>query len=137
MISRLLAIIFAVVAAVLGAALGKAAANARRQAQAGEAVRLDIEAVSVRPKDVMPGLVAALRVRDRPWSFLHVPSWFAAFAVNFAFAALGRELGPLLGALRGDSPADEDDASTYPYPNVEATRAWSGSAPAPAPASEA
>jgi hypothetical protein len=78
----------------------------------------------------MPGLVAALRVHDRPWSFLHIPSWLAAFTVNFAFTALGRELGPLFGALRGDSddrvhegPRDRSlwpDAPPYPSPARDA-----------------
>ena len=30
--------------------------------------------------------VAALRVGDRPWSYLHIPPWLAAFVVNFAVA---------------------------------------------------
>lgn len=136
MIGRLFGILFALVAAVLGAVLGKAAANMQRQREAGEAVHLDLDALSVRPKDVMPGIVAALRVRDRPWSFLHVPSWVAAFVVNFGFAALSRQLGPLLGALRGDA-MDDDEMDTYPYPNVEATRAWTSAPTPPAPAPEA
>ena len=36
-----------------------------------------------------------MRVRDRPWSWLHIPSWLAAFAVNFAVAAVGSDLQKL------------------------------------------
>lgn len=110
MFRRLFAILFALVAALLGAVLGKAVADLRRKSEAGEALHVDMDVASVRPRDVMPGLVAALRVQDRPWSYLHIPSWVAAFSVNFAFAALASELGPLLSALRGeDEPGDERD----------------------------
>jgi hypothetical protein len=107
MFRRLFAILFALVAALAGAVLGKVVADARRQSEAGDEMHLDMDVTALHPRDVMPGLIAALRVRDRPWSFLHIPSWLAAFSVNFAFAALSHELGPLLRTLRGESD-DED-----------------------------
>jgi hypothetical protein len=128
MFGRLFGIIFALLAAIAGAVLGRMAADMRRQSEAGEALHVQTESVSLRPRDVMPGLIAALRVHDRPWSYLHIPSWVAAFGVNFAFAALGRELGPLFGALRGDS----DDEEPYPEANAYAWPEAASNAP-PAP----
>jgi hypothetical protein len=120
MFRRLFAILFALVAALAGAALGRVVADARRQSEAGEEMHLDMDVTALHPRDVMPGLIAALRVRDRPWSFLHIPSWLAAFSVNFAFAALAHELGPLLRTLRGES--DDEDV----YPTVDgAPPSWS------------
>ena len=107
MFRRIRGFIFAIAFAVLGAVLGRVVARLRRQAQAGEAMRLDMDAITIRPKDVIPGIIAAMRVRERPWSFLHLPSWLAAFSVNFAFAALAREFGPLMDALRGGGDEDE------------------------------
>jgi hypothetical protein len=49
----------------------------------------------VRPQDVVPGVVAAFRVGDPPWSWFHIPRWLAAFGVNFATAALSGDLGRL------------------------------------------
>jgi hypothetical protein len=107
MFRRLFGILFALFAALAGAVLGKVVADARRQSESDEEMHLDMDMTALHPRDVMPGLIAALRVRDRPWSFLHIPSWLAAFSVNFAFAALAHELGPLLRTLRGESD-DED-----------------------------
>jgi hypothetical protein len=109
MFRRLFAILFAIVAAVGGAILGKVVADARRQSAGGQSQHFDMDVTALHPRDVMPGLIAALRVRDRPWSFLHIPSWLAAFSVNFAFAALAHDLGPLIRTLRGDS---DDDGGT-------------------------
>ena len=120
MFGRLFGILFALLAAVAGAVLGRMAADLRRQSDAGEPLHLETESIALRPRDVMPGVIAALRVHDRPWSYLHIPSWFAAFSVNFAFAALSRELGPLLGVLRGDSHDDEPrpEPSAYAWPEA-------------------
>jgi len=107
MFRRLFAVLFALLAAVGGAILGKIVADARRQAERDGVQHLDMDVTALHPRDVMPGLIAALRVRDRPWSFLHIPSWLAAFTVNFAFAALAHDLEPLLRTLRGESD-DED-----------------------------
>jgi hypothetical protein len=106
MFRRLFAILYALVAALAGAVLGKLVADARRQSASGEEMHLDMDVTALHPRDVMPGVIAALRVRDRPWSFLHIPSWLAAFSVNFAFAALAHELGPLFRTLRGESDDD-------------------------------
>ena len=92
--------------AVLGAVAGRIAADLRRRHEQGEPLEVTREAAIPRPQEVVPGLVAALRVSDRPWSVLHIPSWLAAFAVNFAFSALGRELRPF-----GRSPSGEDRAA--------------------------
>lgn len=99
--------------AFLGALAGRMVAQVRRQQAAGLAPAPDFEAARPGPKELMPGLIAALRVRDRPWSFLHLPSWLAAFAVNFAFAAFGNELDPVL-RLFGVERADEDDSVLDP-----------------------
>jgi len=82
----------------------------------------------LRPRDVIPGLVAALRVHDKPWSFLHIPAWLAAFAVNFGLAAMGRELGPLGNSLRGG-----DDGWGRPAPRWTEARVVPGAAEADAP----
>lgn len=102
---RVLGFLFAVLAGIAGAFAGRYVARMREQPTAAyaaaEAPLQDAE-VRVRPRDVVPGLIAALRVHDRPWSYLHIPAWLAAFGVNFAIAAMGRDLGPLGNTLRGD-----------------------------------
>jgi len=103
---RVFGILFAVLAGVAGAFAGRSVARMRRESTAVYASEVEAEAVSaepvLRPQDVIPGLVAALRVHDKPWSYLHIPAWLAAFTVNFAIAAMGRELGPLGNAVLGD-----------------------------------
>jgi len=47
-------------------------------------------------------------VRDRPWSYLHIPSWLAAFAVNLAVGALAQELAPVLRALGIEAPREQE-----------------------------
>jgi hypothetical protein len=96
MLRRLRAILIVLAAAVLGAALGRAAFEARERMQAGEDVTaLDLEHVKPRIQDVIPGLVAAFRVKDAPWSWFHIPSWLAAFAVNLALAAVGGDIASI------------------------------------------
>lgn len=100
---RIRTLILVIIAAVGGAILGRMAADARRQREAGEPFRPG--AVALKPQDLIPGIVAAMRVRDRPWSWLHIPSWFAAFAVNFAVGAIGSDLQRLREmAERGEMP---------------------------------
>jgi hypothetical protein len=83
-------IILVAIFAVAGAVLGRVAAEVRRRQEAGEdPADIDFRSIRVRPADIVPGLVAAVRVRDRPWSWLHIPSWMAAFGVNLAVAAAG------------------------------------------------
>lgn len=80
--------------AVLGAVAGRVAMDLRQRQLRGEPLEVKLDASSLRPQEIVPGIIAAMRVRDRPWSYLHIPGWFAAFAVNFAVSALGRELRP-------------------------------------------
>lgn len=116
MFRRLAAILFALFAALAGAFAGRAVADLRRQSAAGQRLAFNAQATQLKPRDVMPGIIAALRVRDRPWSYLHIPAWLAAFVVNFAVAALSRELHPFGGIGRG-----EDDAWEYrPGPSTVA-----------------
>ncbi|MDA1062470.1 MAG: hypothetical protein O2895_06150 [Chloroflexi bacterium] len=102
MFRKLRIVLIAVGFAVLGAAAGRLAADLRRRREQGEPLEITREAAMPRPQEVVPGLVAALRVRDRPWVYLQIPGWFAAFAVNFAFSALGRELRPFARARFGE-----------------------------------
>ena len=60
-----------------------------------------VDALRVGPRELVPGLVAAMRVGEPPWSFLRIPPWLAAFAVNFAFGAAGRELHPFFQRFTG------------------------------------
>lgn len=102
-------ILGALIAAALGVVLGRLVAGLRREAQGEAAMAFDAAALVPQPQDVVPGLVAALRVSDAPWSALHVPPWLAAFAVNFALTALGSEIAPLLRTFGiGGDDADED-----------------------------
>jgi len=102
MFRKLRIVLIAVGFAVLGAAAGRLAADLRRSREQGKPLEITREAAMPRPQEVVPGLVAALRVRDRPWVYLQIPGWFAAFAVNFAFSALGRELRPFARASFGE-----------------------------------
>lgn len=87
--------VMVMVYAVVGAVAGRIAVDLRQRHLRGEPLEVKLDASSLRPQEIVPGLIAAMRVRDRPWSYLHIPGWFAAFAVNFAVSALGRELRPL------------------------------------------
>ena len=107
--------ILVVVYAVLGAVAGRVAMDLRQRQLRGEPLEVKLDASTLRPQEIVPGIIAAMRVRDRPWSYLRIPGWFAAFAVNFAVSALGRELHP------------PDDAG--PPSTIEAR----ASAPPPAP----
>lgn len=111
--------VLAVIFAALGAAAGRIAADLRRQIAAGQEPRIDLDRIDVRGRDVVPGLVAAMRVRSGPWSYLHVPAWLAAFTVNFVLAAFAGELG--LGSGENDdgeitteepAPAETGDGFT-------------------------
>ncbi len=115
MLRRLRQLIVAVTFGVLGAAAGRAFADLRRQQQAGEQptiASLSLDRISVRPQDVAPGIVAAMRVTSRPWSWLHIPPWLAAFAINFGLVAFARELGSLremsMGAVPGTDGVEDD-----------------------------
>lgn len=137
------AVVVAVACAVLGAAAGRAVVQWRTQAAAGRRPRIDLEALQPRPREVVPGLVAALRVHDRPWSYLHIPSWLAAFAVNVAVGALAQELAPLLralgiSALPESAPPVAGGTNGARAAGIVASEVWTAEAipppPAPAPA---
>jgi hypothetical protein len=134
---RLFRTVFAaVVFAVLGVMAGRAFERWRRPRD--EAQPLDFAALQPRPRELIPGLIAALRVRDQPWSYLRIPSWLAAFGVNFAVVALSRELGPLLEAL-GFASADEADDELEPTPIAPPRRPeiWTAEVPPEPPVSPA
>lgn len=93
MFGRLRSLILIVLAAVGGAILGRIALRMREQMEAGESPSaVDPRSVTLRVQDVVPGLVAAFRVNDAPWSWFHIPSWMAAFGVNFGLAAVGGDI---------------------------------------------
>lgn len=101
---RVTGILFAALAGVAGALAGRYVARLRRDSEAEPTAESHAEAGEppLRPRDVIPGLIAALRVHDRPWSYLHIPAWLAAFAVNFGLAAMRPELGPFANSSRGE-----------------------------------
>lgn len=92
MMGRIRFLLFIAIAAIVGAVAGRVAAEVRRQQEAGEPIDISLNDVKVRIQDLVPGLVAAARVRDTPWSWLHIPSWMAAFGVNFGVGAVGGDL---------------------------------------------
>lgn len=124
MLRRLLTIMLALLAALAGAFAGRAVADLRRQSAAGQALAFNTQAADLKPRDVIPGIIAALRVRDRPWSYLHIPAWLAAFGVNFAVAALSRELHPFGGMTRREEEVREHRTA----PGADA-RDWREDAP--------
>ena len=75
---RVRSLLFVLLAAALGAVLGRIALEARQKMDAGEApTSVDLRRVTIRVQDEIPGLVAAFRVNDTPWSWFHIPSWLA------------------------------------------------------------
>lgn len=100
MLGRLRTALLVLAGAVAGAVLGRVVLEARHRQQAGlDPMDLDIRRVTLRPQDVVPGVVAALRVNDAPWSWLHIPSPIAAFGVNLGLAAFGGDLASLRQAV--------------------------------------
>ena len=116
MLRRLRAALLTVLFALLGAAAGRVAAELWRRQQLGEPLEVEWEHVAPRPQEVVPGLVAALRARDWPWSFLHVPPWLAAFSASFVFAVIGRELQPFGGDRMGGGGSFSDGQPASPAP---------------------
>ena len=114
---RIRFLLFIAVAAIAGAVAGRIAAEVRRQQEAGEPIDISLSDVKIRAQDVVPGLVAAVRVRDTPWSWLHIPSWMAAFGVNFGVGAVGGDLSRIremaeraaFGFAGIEIPREEDD----------------------------
>ncbi|MCK9487002.1 MAG: hypothetical protein M0R73_09965 [Dehalococcoidia bacterium] len=96
MFRRLRSAFFVLLAAAAGAVLGRIALQAREKMEAGEPLSsIEPSSITLRVQDLIPGLVAAFRVKDAPWSWFRIPSWLAAFAVNFGVGALGGDLGRL------------------------------------------
>jgi hypothetical protein len=113
MLRRLRNLILVLVFAVLGAVAGRVAAEARgRQRSGQDPTGIDLGAVTLRPRDVIPGLAVAMRVGRRPWSFLHIPPWLAAFATNFGVAMYGAGLDGLRGTAPDETPDWSDAAAT-------------------------
>jgi hypothetical protein len=80
------------IAAVVGSALGRYATQMHSRIDAGEdPLGAEFE-FDLRPQELVPGVVAAFRIGEPPWSWFHVPAWLAAFATNFAVAAVGGDL---------------------------------------------
>jgi hypothetical protein len=130
MLRRLRSLLLIALGAVVGALAGRLAAELRRRSEAGEELGGALDSVSLNPRtlsprELVPGIVAAVRVRDVPWSYLHLPSWLAALAVNFGAAALARELAQLSELTRGGgwgAPAWEPggwDGEEAVQPDVE------------------
>ena len=93
MFRRLRSLAFILLGAALGAAVGRLALEARQNMERGEsATDIDVGRVTLRIQDVVPGLVAAFRVSDAPWSWFHIPGWLAAFAVNAGVGAVGGDI---------------------------------------------
>lgn len=118
MFRRLSQLIVAVAFGVLGAAAGRAFVDLRKQQAEGEQPTMpsfSLDRINVRPQDVAPGVVAAMRVTSRPWSWLHIPPWLAAFAVNFGLVAFARELGSLRGMSMSAIPGMEGVESDLPW----------------------
>ena len=120
MIGWLRVVVVTVLFALLGAAAGRLLAEQPRRAETGEAgpSSLEVALELPKPQELVPGLVAALRVGDRPWSFLHIPPWAAAFAVNLVVAAMGRELQPLAGGLSREGSGFGFDGSPAAHPRA-------------------
>ncbi len=138
MLGWLRSVVLTLIFALLGAAAGRAFAEQRRRSEEGEPDLMDegpeavLEVALAQPtaQELVPGLVAATRVGHRPWSFLGIPPWAAAFAVNFLVTALGGSLSEALeraGFATSQEPEPATVIEDYPA-DAEAGR---GSAPRP------
>ncbi|MDA0270240.1 MAG: hypothetical protein O2798_08860 [Chloroflexi bacterium] len=151
MIRRLRTFLLIAIAAVLGAVLGRVALEMRQRMDAGEPPEsIDLRRITIRVQDLVPGLVAAMRVRDVPWSWLHIPSWLAAFGVNLGVAAFGGDLSRMremveraamgmAGITPGwdgrstDTPAWEPPAWTTPDIAADPAPRWAAEVPSDDP----
>ena len=89
-------LILVVIAACAGALIGRWVAEARARLDRGEdPLALDLNDLQVRPQDIIPGVVAAFRVGEPPWSWFRLPGWLAAFGTNFVTSAIGGDLDRL------------------------------------------
>lgn len=93
-------LILIALAAAAGAVIGRWVAEARARVDEGEdPLAIDLRDVNVRPQDFVPGMVAAFRVGEPPWSWLHIPAWAAAFAMNFGTSVVGGDFDRLRQAF--------------------------------------
>lgn len=132
MLRRIRSFVLIVIAAIAGAVCGRAFAQMRERSEqpfaedASPGNGLWAGGLRLRPQDIVPGIVAAFRVSEAPWSWLHIPGWLAAFVVNFAAAALSGDLRRLRdlfeagGITLGDPWQDERAADV----NGDAPGAW-------------
>ncbi len=142
---RIRFLLFIAVAAIVGAVAGRVAAEVRRQQEAGEPISVSLDDVKIRIQDVVPGLVAAARVRDTPWSWMHIPSWMAAFGVNFGVAAVGGDLSRIremaeraaFGFAGIELPGEDEPVSEVIYAVTDdappSTTAYTSATPATPP----
>ncbi|MBM3140340.1 MAG: hypothetical protein FJZ92_09055 [Chloroflexi bacterium] len=109
MLRRIRSLVLILIAAIAGAACGRAFAQMRAQQHPAAAGTVEGAAgtegaaepaaetrggslLRIRPQEVVPGIVAAFRVGEPPWSWLHIPGWLVAFAVNLGTTAFGGQL---------------------------------------------
>jgi len=85
-VRRLRTILLTVIFAVGGAIAGRMAANAQRRAAGDDRPAGGSSLTGLNAQAVIPGLIAAMRVGERPWSLLHIPPWLAAGSINFVVA---------------------------------------------------
>lgn len=95
MMRRIRSLLLIGLMAAIGAVAGRVIAEIRRQQESGEPIDISLSDIKIRAQDIVPGLVAAARVRDTPWSWLHIPSWMAAFGVNCGVGAVGGDLSSI------------------------------------------
>ena len=141
MIGWLRSVLLTLLFALLGAAAGRVFAEQRRRTaedepdllDEGPAAALEVALAQPSPRELVPGLVAALRVRDRPWSFLGVPPWAAAFAVNFLASALGGSLEEALERLGLTVPAHDGHEDDEPHAERDAASHWTAPLPTDPP----
>ena len=131
MLGRLRKFALIIFAAGAGVLIGRWAAKVRARSESGEnPLKMDISDLEINPQDMAPGVIAAFRVGEPPWSWLHVPGWVAAFGTNFAVTAVGGDLDHLrriaeeygLSVLGLDPEIEvEDIAESEPNTTEEAT----------------
>ncbi len=108
MLRRLYPLLLIALGAIAGALAGRITAELRRRAETGEELSGALDQISLNPRtlsprELVPGIVAAVRVRDVPWCYLNLPPWMAAMSVNFGTAALAHELAQLDQLIRDNS----------------------------------
>ena len=89
MLRRLYPLLLIALGAIAGALAGRITAELRRRAETGEELSGALDQISLNPRtlsprELVPGIVAAVRVRDVPWCYLNLPPWTAALAHELA-----------------------------------------------------